>query len=98
MYKDEFKSYYWVWIEHKEALPPENQFGIGYVGSSSTGVHVGNEKGGNVSWEDNLSHYQEMIFDAAGHEFRKYFEPSEKVPNSNNKRFYNLLEVVNRPL
>ena len=37
LYKDEFKPDYWVWIEHGETLPLENQFGVSYVGSSSTG-------------------------------------------------------------
>ena len=71
---------------------------MGYVGSSSTRVYGGNEEGGNVTWEDNLSCYQQMIFDAAGHEFEIYSEPSEKVPNSDTEIFYSLLEGVNRPL
>ena len=58
LYKDRFKLDYWTWIEHGEVLSLENQFGVDYVGSSSTEVHVGNEKGGNVTWEDNLSYYQ----------------------------------------
>ena len=37
LYKDEFKPDYWVWTEHGETLPPENQSGISYVGSSSIG-------------------------------------------------------------
>ena len=39
-----------------------------------------------------------MIFDAIGHECGMYSEPLEKVPNPNAKRFYGLLEAVNRPL
>ena len=51
---------------------------MGYVGSRSTGVHVGNEEGGNVTWEDNLSRYQGMIFDVVGYEFGMYSESSKK--------------------
>ena len=39
----------------------------------------------------------ENIFYTAGHEFEMYSEPSEELPNLNDKRFYSLLEVVNRP-
>ena len=39
-----------------------------------------------------------MIFYAAGHEFGMYSEPSEEVFNLEYKKFYNLLEAVNRPL
>ena len=60
-------------------------------------AHVGNEEGGNVTWEDNLNYYQGMIFDAVGHEFRMYSEPSKEVLNSDDERFYSLLEAVNRP-
>ena len=67
-----------------------------YVGSSLTDAHVGNEEGGNVIQEDNLSCYQGMIFNAASHEFGMYFEPLEEVPNLNDERFYSLLEPVNR--
>ena len=67
LYKDGFKPNYWVWIERGETLPPKNQFGVNYVGRSSTvGVYVGNEEGNNITWEDNLNHYQGMIFDVAG--------------------------------
>ena len=46
LYKDGFKHDYWICIEHEETLLPENQFGVSYVGSSSTGgVHVGNKEG-----------------------------------------------------
>ena len=69
-----------------------------YVGSSSTRVYVGNEEGGNVTWEDNFSCYQQMIFYADGYEFGIYSEPSEKVPNSDTEIFYSLLKGVNRPL
>ena len=69
MYKDGFKPDYQVQTEHGETLAPKNQFGVSYVGSSSTRVHIGNEEGDNVTQEDNLSHYQKMIFDAAGHEY-----------------------------
>ena len=62
------------------------------------GFHVGNEEGDNVTWEYNPSRYQGMIFDAASHEFRMYSKPSEEVPNPDDKRFYSLLEAVNRPL
>ena len=68
-----------------------------YVGSSSIGVHVSNEEGGNVTWEDNLSYYQRMIFYVVGHEIGIYSEPSEEVPNPDAKRFYSLLKTVNRP-
>ena len=71
---------------------------MGYIGSSSTGVHVGNEEGGNVTWENNLCHYQEMIFDTVDHEFGMYSEVSEEVPYPDDGRFYNLLEAVNRSL
>ena len=37
LYKDGFKPDYWVLTEHGETVPPENQFGTSYVGSSSTG-------------------------------------------------------------
>ena len=57
LYKDGFKFDYWVWTEHRQVLPLENQLGVGYVRSSSSGVHVGNEEGANVTWEDNLSHH-----------------------------------------
>ena len=40
-----FKFDYWVWTEHREALPPGNQFRVGYIGSSSSGVYVDNERG-----------------------------------------------------
>ena len=53
----DLKLDYWVWIEHGEVLPPENQFNVGYVGSSLTRAHVGNEEGDNVTWEDNRSRY-----------------------------------------
>ena len=39
-----------------------------------------------------------MIFDATDHDFGMYSEPSKEVPNPDDERFYNLLEVVNRPL
>ena len=39
-----------------------------------------------------------MIFYAADHEFEMYYEPSEEIPNLDDERFYNLLEVVNMPL
>ena len=84
--------------KHREVLAPKNQFAMGYVGSNSSGVHVGNEEGGNVTWEDNLSRYQRMIFDVASQDFGMYFEPSKEVPNPNIERFYNLLEAINRTL
>ena len=71
---------------------------MGYVGSGSTGTHVGNEESNNVTWEDNLCCYQGIIFDAAGYEFGMYFESSREIPNPNDERFYNLLETVNRPV
>ena len=49
MYKDGFKLDYWVWTEHGEVLPSKNQFGMGYIGSSSTAAHIGNEEGGNMT-------------------------------------------------
>ena len=57
LYKDGFKLDYWLLIKHGEVLPLKNQFGMGYVGSSSNRVHIGNKEGGNVTWEDNVSHY-----------------------------------------
>ena len=57
LYKDGFKPDYWVWTEHGEALPLKNQFDVDYVGSNSTRVHVDNEESGNISCEDNISHY-----------------------------------------
>ena len=69
MYKDGFKPDYCVWTEQGEVLLPENQFGAGYVGSSSTGVHVGSKKSRMMTWKKNLSRYQGMNFDTAGHEF-----------------------------
>ena len=98
LYKDGFKPDYWVWTKYKELLPPENQFGVGYIGSSSIGVHVANKEGGNVNWKDNFSRYQGMIFVAIDHEFGMYSEPSEEVPNPNDENFYSLLETVNMPL
>ena len=68
-----------------------------YVGSSSIGVHVSNEEGGNVTWEDNLSYYQRMIFDVVGHEFGMYSEPSEETANPDAERFYSLSEAINKP-
>ena len=56
LYKNGFKPDYWVWIEHGEVLPPDNQFDMGHVASSFNGIHVDNEEGGNMTWEDNLSH------------------------------------------
>ena len=32
-YKEGFKPDYWVWTEHREILPPENQFDMDYVTS-----------------------------------------------------------------
>ena len=58
---------------------------MGYVGSSLTKVHVSNKEGRTVTWGDNLSRYQGMIFNAAGHEFRMYSEPSKEVPNLNDE-------------
>ena len=49
LFKDGFKLDYWVWTKHGEVLPLENQFGVDYVGSSSTRAHVSNEEGGNVT-------------------------------------------------
>ena len=40
LYKDGFKFDYWVWTEHGETLPSENQFSVSYVGSSSTGGSI----------------------------------------------------------
>ena len=94
----DLKLDYWVWIEHGEVLPPENQFNVGYVGSSLTRAHVGNEEGDNVTWEDNRSRYQGMIFDAAVHDFGIYLEPFEEVPNPDDERLYSLLGAVDRPL
>ena len=71
---------------------------MGYIGSSSTKAYVDKEKGGNVTWKDNLSRYLGMIFDATGHEFEMYFKPSEEVPNLDDERFHSLLEAVNMPL
>ena len=88
----------WIWTEHGEALPLENQFGADYIGSSSIGAHIGNEDSGNIILKDNLFRYQGMIFDAANHEFGMYSDPSEEIPNSDDVRFYNLLEAVNKPL
>ena len=43
---------------------------MGYVGgSSSSGIDMGDRDMGNVNQEDNLYHYQEMVFDAAGPKF-----------------------------
>ena len=36
LYKDRFKPDYRVWTEHGETLPLKSQFGVSYVGSSST--------------------------------------------------------------
>ena len=47
-----------------------------------------------MTWEDNLSRYQGMIFYATGHEFGMYFEPLKEAPNPNDERFYSLLEAV----
>ena len=72
LYKNGFKLDYWVWIEHGEVLLLENQFGVGYVRSSSIGTHVGNKEGVNMTWEDNFGRYQGMIIDAIGHGFGMY--------------------------
>ena len=37
LYTNGFKLDCWVWTEHGETLPLENQFGVSYDGSSSTG-------------------------------------------------------------
>ena len=75
----------------------KNQFDVGYVGSSSTGVHVDNKEGGNGTWEDNISRFQGTTVYAIGHEFGMYSELSEEVPNPSDERFYRLLKAVNRP-
>ena len=41
MYNDGFKPNYWVWDKHREVLASEDQFGMGYVRSSSSGLYVG---------------------------------------------------------
>ena len=71
---------------------------MGYIGNRSSGVHVSNEKSGNLTWEDQLSCYQGIMLDATGHEFGMYFQPLTQVPNSDAERFYNLLETTNTPL
>ena len=71
---------------------------MGYVGSSTTAVHVGNIEGGNVTREDNFSCYQGIIFVATSHEFEMYSKPWEKDPNLDADRVYSLLEVVIRHL
>ena len=60
---------------------------MNYVGRGFTGTHVDNEEDGNVTWDNNFSHFQGMIFDVAGHEFEMYYEPSKKVSNSDDERF-----------
>ena len=43
---------------------------MGYVGGSSgSGIYIGDQDIGNVSWEDNINRYQEMVFDAARPKF-----------------------------
>ena len=57
LYKNGFNLDYWVWTKYREVLVPENQFSMGYMGSSSNGLYIGNQDNGNVTWEDNLCHY-----------------------------------------
>ena len=43
---------------------------MGYIRrSSGSGINIGDWDMGNINWEDNVNHYQEMIFDAARPEF-----------------------------
>ena len=40
-----------------------------------------------VTWEDNYSHYEEMILDADSHNFGLYSQSSIEVPNPRMKDF-----------
>ena len=84
-------------LSHKVHLMYSNNSQERYYDLSIV-LYLGGCYSGNVIWEDNLSRYQEMIFDVASHEFRMYFELSEEIPNLDDERFYSLLEAVNRPL
>ena len=43
------------------------------------GVHICNEEGDNIAWEDNLNRCQGMILNVASLEFGMYFESSEEL-------------------
>ena len=46
---------------------------MGYVGGSSNSrVRIGDQDISNITWEDNFSYYQEMVFDATKPEFGMY--------------------------
>ena len=62
------------------------------------GVHVGNEEGDNVTQEDNLSHYQGMIFTLLAMSLECILNLRKRFPNPDDQRFHSLLEAVNRPL
>ena len=73
---------YLVWIEHGEVTTTKNQSSMSYVGgSSNSGVHIGDQYMGNVIWENNFSHYQEMVFDHARPKFGMCSQPCIEVPN-----------------
>ena len=90
LYKDDFKSDYWIWTRYGEVVALENQFGMNYIGSKFSGVHIGGQNMGNATWEDNFSRatwednfsrYEEMILNIASLEFGIYSQPSIEVPN-----------------
>ena len=69
LYKYGLKPDYWVWIEHEEVVEIVNQFGMDYVEDSFSGVHIGGQDMGNMTWKNNFSCYQEIISDATSLEF-----------------------------
>ena len=98
MYKDRIMLNYWVQIEHGEVAALGNQFSMGYVGGSpSGGIDIGDRDMGNVNWEDNINHYQEMVFDAIGPKFGMCSQSNE-FPNPKAQRFYGLLKAAKEPL
>ena len=71
---------------------------MGYVGGSSSGVDLGSQDMGNVTWKDNFSLYPEMTLDAVSPDFGLYSQPSFEVPNLDTEKFYRMLKATNRPL
>ena len=51
-----------------------------------------------MTWEDNFSYYQEMIFDVTSLEFEMYSKLFIEVPNLEVEKFYSLVKATNKPL
>ncbi|XP_025670335.1 uncharacterized protein [Arachis hypogaea] len=91
LYTHGFKPNYWVWTEHGEEIPTENQIRIEEDIESSSEL-------GDVTWEENFDRYHEMVVDALQPEFHMYMQPTVEEPNRDAKRFYDLLDSVSKPL